>query len=320
MANPRGSKAVDVSCRVYRRLLMAYPKSHRQEYGPAILQLFRDQCCDAWAAARARGLITFWLRALADLLKTSLLERLSNLNRSRIMPIHFRPTIKPLPAFFGICAVVFLPIFLGSVVITLLMPEAYRSTATMLVNPPLTAKPGASADRFPFEAGFIFSSPVLEKTITHLNLCETWGKKYNNGTALNVRDAVSILQNRLDVVAVGARAAAGSANPEGTVVRINSYSDNADEAAKIANALVESYREIRSEEVQPSDTVPRERRVFTIMEATPDYRAVRPNKQLNIAIGTLAGILIGLIVAPLALGIFAGIRNRRSAPTIPLKA
>ena len=97
MADARTSKAVDFSCRVYRQLLMAYPKSHRQEYGPAILQLFRDQCRDAWDAARARGLITFWLRALADLLKTSLLERLSNLNRSRIMPIHFRPTIKPLP-------------------------------------------------------------------------------------------------------------------------------------------------------------------------------------------------------------------------------
>src|SRR5579872_4818939 len=106
MVSQSESKAVEYSCRIYRRLLLAYPKSHRHEYGGAILQLFRDQCRDAWAAQRTRGLIGFWLRALSDLLKTSVLEHLSNLNRSRIMPTLFRPTIKPLPAFFGICALI----------------------------------------------------------------------------------------------------------------------------------------------------------------------------------------------------------------------
>jgi hypothetical protein len=50
------------------------------------------------------------------------------------MPTPFRLTVKPLPAFFGICAVVFLPIFLLSVLITFLIPEMYAGTATVLVN------------------------------------------------------------------------------------------------------------------------------------------------------------------------------------------
>ena len=49
------NKAVERSCRLFRRLLIAYPKAHREEYGAAILQLFRDQCRDAWATARARA-------------------------------------------------------------------------------------------------------------------------------------------------------------------------------------------------------------------------------------------------------------------------
>jgi hypothetical protein len=36
-----------VSEKIYRRLLRAYPKAHRAEYGPAMAQLFRDQCRDA---------------------------------------------------------------------------------------------------------------------------------------------------------------------------------------------------------------------------------------------------------------------------------
>ena len=49
------SKAVERSCRWFERLLIFYPRAHREEYGPAILQLFRDQGREAWA----RGYLSY---------------------------------------------------------------------------------------------------------------------------------------------------------------------------------------------------------------------------------------------------------------------
>src|SRR5215469_15114689 len=98
------SKPVELSCSLYLRLLKFYPKAHREEYGASMLQLFRDQCRDAWAARRTRGLIVCWLRVLPDLLKTSVLEHLSNLNWRKSML--FRPQFRSLAVFLTIFAAV----------------------------------------------------------------------------------------------------------------------------------------------------------------------------------------------------------------------
>ena len=72
------SKAVAFSQRVYRLLLAAYPRAHRQEYGGPMVQLFRDQCRDAWKRRRIWGVIWLWLRVLPELLKTAIWERLTD--------------------------------------------------------------------------------------------------------------------------------------------------------------------------------------------------------------------------------------------------
>lgn len=326
MSNPRDSKAVELSGRVYRRLLLAYPKSHREEYGAAILQLFRDQCRDAWVARHARGLVAFWLRALADLLKTSVLEHLSTLNWSRIMPTLFRPTIKPLPAFFGICAAVFLPIFLITVLITFMYPESFAGSTTILITRPTSAP---APNWAPNEVQVISSSVVLDKVSKNLNLPDVWGKKYNNGQPMRAGDVIQMLKYRLDVSLVTPRGSAGAdiahvvsevERSDGVPVTIRSYSDSADEAAKIANSVVDAYRTFRQEQGYQADTAPRERRVTVLSSAFPEYRPVRPNKQLNIVVGSLIGILIGVVIAPLILGFFAWIKNRRNPPAIPQNA
>lgn len=61
----------------YQRLLALYPAGHRQEYGPAMVQLFTDQCCDAWHEKKTAGLALLWLRVLPDLIWTSLLEQIT---------------------------------------------------------------------------------------------------------------------------------------------------------------------------------------------------------------------------------------------------
>lgn len=318
MSKQAESKAVEYSGRVYRWLLAAYPKSHRQEYGAAMLQLFRDQCRDAWGARRIRGLIGFWLRALADLLKTSVLEHLSNFKWSRIMSISFRPTIKPLPAFFGICALIFFPIFLASVAITWLLPEAYAGQTAILINSPSAGAASASdPDWVHTEIKILFSHDVLESVSKKLDLKDVWGKKYNNSTPMSDADVLGMLNARLEVFVPNLP---GKLVHTAPLVQVRAYSDNPEEAALLANGVVESYRDLRAAESQPA-AAPIERRVTIMSAAVPNNRPVRPNKQLNCVIGALAGILVGVIIAPLILGVVASIRKNRSAPPpVPQRA
>ncbi len=316
MSRQPESKAVEHSCRLYRRLLFVYPKAHREEYGAAMLQLFRDQCRDAWAATFSRGLISFWLHAMADLLKTSILEHVSNLNRNRFMFTLFRPTIKPLPAFFGIGAVVFLAVFSVCMLITFIYPETYASTATILIGSPST---GDSSDLVRNEPLVITSSAVLEKTVQAMDLRDVWGKKYNNGVPINASDAVALLKARLEVSVVAGHDASGRALSE-IPLRIRTFSDNPEEAARLANGVVDAYRDFRMKEYHPADTASILMKVTVLDRAIPAYRPVRPNKPLNMVIGALAGILLGSIIASIVLGIVAAIRKKSNAARIPQNA
>jgi hypothetical protein len=55
------------SYRLYRRLLAFYPKNHRDEYGPSMLQLFKDQYRSARQGGTPGCLAFLWLRTLKDL-------------------------------------------------------------------------------------------------------------------------------------------------------------------------------------------------------------------------------------------------------------
>jgi hypothetical protein len=74
-----------VSEKIYALLLHAFPKAHRERYGAAMAQLFRDQCRDAWAEAGNFGLLKLWLRALTDLAGSSIMERLAALKERKNM-------------------------------------------------------------------------------------------------------------------------------------------------------------------------------------------------------------------------------------------
>src|ERR1035441_8636210 len=85
MSKKTNNRALAVSQKVYGWLLRAYPPAHREEYGPAMAQLFRDQGRDAWSESRGWGMIKLWLRVLPDLVNTSITERLAALNPRKSM-------------------------------------------------------------------------------------------------------------------------------------------------------------------------------------------------------------------------------------------
>jgi hypothetical protein len=59
--------------RVYRALLLAYPKNHRDEYGMPMTQLMRDRLRDEGGGWRT-GLV--WMHLLGDVMKNALNERM----------------------------------------------------------------------------------------------------------------------------------------------------------------------------------------------------------------------------------------------------
>lgn len=62
--------------RVYALLLRLYPRGHRRDYGPLMLQTFRDEVRDVLATSGAIG-IAFWLEVLVDVVRSAWSEQRS---------------------------------------------------------------------------------------------------------------------------------------------------------------------------------------------------------------------------------------------------
>ena len=295
MFEPRENRSVERSCWLFQRLLVIYPRVHREEYGAAILQLFRDQCRDAWGRARTRGLIGFWIHAFADLLKTSVLEHLSNLNRNKSMLKYFRPQFTPFPVFFRIFGSVFLLVLLASVIFTFISPETYRSKTEILVKYAL-AEDTAAAMRLPdhsiiqVQVAAIQSHATLNKVSQALNLPTVWGKKYNGGQPMTESEVESMILSKLEIAPVR----------NSDIIVISAYSDSPEEAAHLANKVAEAYRQIRGESVTIVDV------------AVADPRPIRPNKPLNTVLGAMMGVVAGLLVGVTGAGLIAAAKKHRN--------
>ena len=229
---------------IYRYLLLAYPRTHRGDYGAAMTQLFHDQCRDAWGQAGNWGLCKLWLRILPDLVNTSILERLSAFKRRKTMSeklanlMGFR--ITPASMFVSVFVTVFVLVFVTSVAITFVLPEVYASTARIKVEPDApvaNGQPAAYDPEFgPTTFELIQSELILKPVVEKLNLNVEWGKKYYNGDVLKSAESMAILKQRLQLSPV-----------RGTkLIAITAYSDDKNEAATVANAVADSYLNYRA--------------------------------------------------------------------------
>lgn len=77
MGSHRRSVSLSISERMYRSLLMLYPSAFRREYGPPLVQAFRDSYRDAHQQDGGIGVIRFWLAAIGDLFSNAFAERIS---------------------------------------------------------------------------------------------------------------------------------------------------------------------------------------------------------------------------------------------------
>jgi hypothetical protein len=82
--------------RVYRVLLLAYPREFRRDCGTEMVQAFGDLCREEMRRGGALGLVRVWARTLPDLVATAFAER------SRGMRDRWLFMLVPLALSFGL--------------------------------------------------------------------------------------------------------------------------------------------------------------------------------------------------------------------------
>src|ERR1041385_31650 len=98
----------NLSCRIYRILLAAYPAEFRKEYGPSMLQVFRDSHRDALRQRKKFGTFNYWLAILSDLGITASRQHIEHAGKVNIAMNSIR---RDLIAVFG-CAVIVVAAFM----------------------------------------------------------------------------------------------------------------------------------------------------------------------------------------------------------------
>ncbi|HEY1718529.1 MAG TPA: polysaccharide biosynthesis tyrosine autokinase [Verrucomicrobiae bacterium] len=139
---------------------------------------------------------------------------------------------------------VFLLIAITATVVTFILPESYSSTARIKIENDVSDiasinSPQMNLGYDPYfiqtEFEIIQSETVLGKVIDALNLNVAWGKKYAGGETLQTDQTMRLLKQRLRL----------SPERNTKIIDITIYSEDRDEAARIANAIVVAYRDYR---------------------------------------------------------------------------
>lgn len=72
---------IGLSCLIYKCLLTAYPTAFRRRFQTEMLQAFHDMCADKQRTRGGIGLVSLWATTLLDLVKSSVVEQFSAVDR-----------------------------------------------------------------------------------------------------------------------------------------------------------------------------------------------------------------------------------------------
>ena len=196
-------------------------------------------------------------------------------NKARSGPI-------PWVVFVVLFALVFLFIVVTATLVTFILPESYAGTARIKIEQVapdglrnLQARYNPYLIQTEFEV--IRSELILNQVIEGLDLNSVWGRKYLNGEKLKTSEIIPLLKSRLTL-----RPVRGT-----SLVEIRAFSEDRDEAARIANAITRTYTDYAASK---SNAI----QVQIVDSAHPAIRPVRPNKPLNIVLGMVVGTGLGL--------------------------
>ena len=139
----------------------------------------------------------------------------------------------------------------------------------------------------------IQSHPVLSRVIASLNLKERWSRKYKHGRKLSDRETEDMIKKHVELRYIG----------NAKMISVVAFDDNPEEAAQLANAVAQSYREYRREEARlvasnKENYAPFIRQVTVVNPAVAELRPERPNRYL-------AGAILGSGMLLMVAGIFS---------------
>ncbi len=168
---------------------------------------------------------------------------------------------------------VFLFIALAATVVTVLLPETYVGIARVSLAgvTPQTYNPYFAQS----ESDLVRSTYVLKQVVASLDLSKRWSKKLQQGETLTDTKTAALMHDMVEVHAV----------PNANLLEIRFYADSPADAAEIANKIAETYR-----------AFPQGHCGEILDRATPQSQPIRPNRPLNIFIGGLVGVVLGLLV------------------------
>ena len=188
--------------------------------------------------------------------------------------------MSPARAFASVFLAVFLFIFLGSALVTFMLPVTYTANARVVAP---------DADHLQ-----LFQSAELLKEVSQrLNLPETFAARYGENRPWGdnrVEDFLrrSVLARRL---------------PGTDIIEIRVYSRSAAECAHLANEIAETgARQVRH------GSGP----IRIVEQAVPPPRPSRPNKALNLALGAVVGIFLGTMAGGVGAKLAVGFVGQRS--------
>ncbi len=140
---------------------------------------------------------------------------------------------------------VFLLIAITATVVTFVLPESYSSTARIKINPDVTDIQSMSGTQSPYtpydpyfiqtEFSIMQSEKVLTRVIDALDLNNKWGVKYNGGAPLKTEDTMQLLKQRMGL----------SPERNTKLIDITVYSEDRDDAARVANGIAQAYQDYR---------------------------------------------------------------------------
>ncbi len=145
----------------------------------------------------------------------------------------------------AIIITVFLITAIVATAVTFLLPESYASTARIRIEPNnISDIPGFTGqttmttyDPYFIQTEFeiIQDRVVLGKVIETLNLNFEWGKKLNGGETFKTPETMEFLKHRMSLAPVR----------NTKLIEITVYSEDKNEAARLANAIAEAYKAYR---------------------------------------------------------------------------
>ena len=186
---------------------------------------------------------------------------------------------------FATILLVFLLTAVTTTVVSFLLPKTYMSMSRISLEKgtsdiaPLNGMQSGETAFDPYfiqtELEVIQSQKVLDKVVAKCNLAEKWKRIYG-GNLLHPIEARKILKKAIDIRQFR----------KTSIIELRAYDWDKFLAKDIAQALAEEYQTHRTDA--------QKKRVEIIDDADLPVQAVRPNIPLNITLGVVAGLILGV--------------------------